>query len=548
MLLNNKLLQPSFSDRQGFNRRWFANNKKLKVFRPTTATEVVAAFQQIIDSNQVNEDQVQITCGRHCYENFVYNKNTTAIIDVGSLNHFNFDENEAVLSIDVGFSNWEMYRTLNNIYKKTLPAGSCYSVGLGGHITGGGYGLLSRLYGLPIDYLCAVDIVIQNEKGEAELLHCDANNNSDLLWGVKGGGGGQFGIITRYYFEKPPSSPERMYTFSLTWDWQKENSKCLSREQFAQIIKLFEKEFCNQDEDSWHRWANMHLNHIDAKNITIAAFVYYVPEIHGDLNAFEKNEKSKLQYLIQQADAIDDLSTKDYKLYGHPYISSTQALNGNDNDPIKGKLPASLRQYTYLNGTQEVNGSGDNAFGKYKSAYLTQNWTEYMVEQAYIYLTQPVYIAGKILADMSKSLIQVDSYGGKINQVSPTATAIPQRSSIMKLQYQSYWDNPLPPGQDDHDQALAHIDWLNEMYTAIYKKTGGFPTPNFQSSGSENIVDGCYYNYPDIDLGNINQGEPSLEFALQLYFGINLKRLKNIKALYNHKGWFSNSQSIALFN
>jgi hypothetical protein len=50
---------------------------------------------------------------------------------------------------------------------------------------------------------------------------------------------------------------------------------------------------------------------------------------------------------------------------------------------------------------------------------------------------------------MSQCLLQVDSYGGAINRVSPTATAVPQRSSIMKLQYQAYWNNDAEPGQAD---------------------------------------------------------------------------------------------------
>ncbi|MFX5884916.1 hypothetical protein ABTE50_18950, partial [Acinetobacter baumannii] len=53
---------------------------------------------------------------------------------------------------------------------------------------------------------------------------------------------------------------------------------------------------------------------------------------------------------------------------------------------------------------------------------------------------------GVIEADMAQTLLQVDSYGGAINAVAPDATAVPQRSSIMKLQYQTYWNNDSPPG------------------------------------------------------------------------------------------------------
>ena len=48
--------------------------------------------------------------------------------------------------------------------------------------------------------------------------------------------------------------------------------------------------------------------------------------------------------------------------------------------------------------------------------------------------------------EMSKSLLQVDSCGGAVNGVSLDTTTVPERSSIMKLQYQTYWTNHTEPG------------------------------------------------------------------------------------------------------
>ena len=58
------------------------------------------------------------------------------------------------------------------------------------------------------------------------------------------------------------------------------------------------------------------------------------------------------------------------------------------------------------------------------------------------------------------ALVQVDSYGCQVNAVDPAATAVPQRSSIMKLQYQTYWTDP---AQDDNN-----LDWIRNLYTAMY--------------------------------------------------------------------------------
>ncbi|MFP3663308.1 FAD-binding protein, partial [Burkholderia sp. SIMBA_043] len=51
-----------------------------------------------------------------------------------------------------GNQNWDGYLDLYKTANRTLPGGSCYSVGSGGHIVGGGYGLLSRLHGLTVDW------------------------------------------------------------------------------------------------------------------------------------------------------------------------------------------------------------------------------------------------------------------------------------------------------------------------------------------------------------------------------------------------------------
>ena len=68
-------------------------------------------------------------------------------------------------SAAAGNQNWDGYVNLYKSANRTLPGGSCYSVGAGGHIVGGGYGLLSRLQGLTVDWLSGVDILVP--KGRA---------------------------------------------------------------------------------------------------------------------------------------------------------------------------------------------------------------------------------------------------------------------------------------------------------------------------------------------------------------------------------------------
>ncbi len=79
--------------------------------------------------------------------------------------------------------------------KRILPGGSCATVAIGGLSLGGGYGLMSRLFGLTCDSLEAVTMI----DGNGKLIQ--SKNDADLLWACKGGGNGNFGVITDLTFK-----------------------------------------------------------------------------------------------------------------------------------------------------------------------------------------------------------------------------------------------------------------------------------------------------------------------------------------------------------
>jgi FAD/FMN-containing dehydrogenase len=77
--------------------------------------------------------------------------------------------------------------------------GDTGSVGIGGITTGGGIGYLVRKHGLSIDSLLAADIVT----ADSQLLQVDANSHPDLFWAIRGGGG-NFGVVTRFKYRLHP--------------------------------------------------------------------------------------------------------------------------------------------------------------------------------------------------------------------------------------------------------------------------------------------------------------------------------------------------------
>ncbi len=109
----------------------------------------------------------------------------------------------------------------------TVPSGSCPSVGIAGLALGGGHGLAGRRFGLTSDNLIAARVVT----ADGRVRHVDADTNEDLHWACRGGGGGNFGIVTALTMRTHRATGASW--FGVSWPWSQADEALAAWQRFA---------------------------------------------------------------------------------------------------------------------------------------------------------------------------------------------------------------------------------------------------------------------------------------------------------------------------
>jgi FAD/FMN-containing dehydrogenase len=150
-------------------------------------------------------------CGGHSYVG-ASTSGSALVLDLRRLDEVRYDPAGGTATIGGGARLIDVYNRLG-AQGVSIPAGSCGTVGIGGVTLGGGIGMGTSAYGMTCDVVVAADVV----GADGRLRTVDAERDPRLFWALRGGGGGQFGVVTGWRMRTHRTAP--VGTFVLTYPW-----------------------------------------------------------------------------------------------------------------------------------------------------------------------------------------------------------------------------------------------------------------------------------------------------------------------------------------
>ncbi|QSE87615.1 BBE domain-containing protein (plasmid) [Rhodococcus pseudokoreensis] len=475
---------------RGYNPRFLARPEK--IFVPASADETVVAVQRAVDQGL----RIALRSGGHCFEDLVDHPETKAIIDLRLQAEVRYDQAQRSFSVGAGAGLGAVYEQLYRGWGVTIPGGSCLGVGMGGHASGGGFGPLSRLFGSVVDHIYGVEVVVVDAAGKASVVLATRDGqNADLWWAHTGGGGGSFGVVTRFLLRSHDS------------DGSDDPARLLptppANLMTSQII------LPTASEDSFVRFVGNYLAFFEDNSEPGSRFAsLYAPMFVSPLLGGVCQVTPRLDADLPDARALHD-----------EFVSAV--LDGVWPPPVV--VPATEGPFLDMSSRLSAPKGRAPSSGKYKGANLRRAYSPEQLRTLHRYLSDPRFQG-------LESGVEFFPVGGAINARSSDATAMPTRDSFMKAFFIASWRNPA--------EENAYLEWSRNMYRDIYVDTGGVPVPNHANGGS-------YINYPDNDLRDPQWNTSGVPWHT-VYFGDNYERLQQVKSKWDPRNTFRHSLSIEL--
>jgi len=303
------------------------------------------------------------------------------------------------------------------------PVGINSTTGVAGLTLGGGFGWLSRKYGMTIDNLVEADVVL----ADGSFVRASEKDNSDLFWALRGGGG-NFGVVTRFEFQLHPVGPEVLSGLVV-----------YPIDQARDVLEKY-RGLAGQLGDETNIWVVMR---------QAPPLPFLPPDVHGKeivvLAVFHAGDPAEGRKAIEPARHFGTVLGEHIGV--QPYTAWQQAF-----DPL---LTPGARNY-----------------------WKSHNFTELKKEvvDAAVRATQNL--------PSGQTEIFFGLLGGAMGRVAPDATAYPHRGANLVMNVHGRWDDA---GEDDRC-----IAWARDFFQETAPHASGGVYVNFLTEDEGDRVTAAY--------------------------------------------------------
>lgn len=357
---------------------------------------------------------IRARCGGHSYEgtsSVAFDGAPFAIIDMMNLNRVSIDSKLEMAWVEGGATLGQTYFAISQYSDHHgFSAGSCPTVGVGGHIGGGGFGLLSRKYGLAADNV--VDALLVDAEGR---LLDRKGMGEDVFWAIRGGGGGIWGIVYAWKIQLL-KVPPIITGFVVSRPGTKRHvAKLVHKWQYV-APKL---------EDEFYLSVFVGAGLPEAKRIG---------RISATFKGFYLGPKREALSILSQS--FPQLGITEEECTEMNWIESVVYFSG-----LKNSTVTELKN-RYLQ---------DKGYFKAKSDYVRK-----------LIGLRGIKLALDILEKEPKGYVILDPYGGTMDHIGSEAIAFPHRKgNLFTIQYLVEWK------KEDDKKSSEYIEWVREFYNSM---------------------------------------------------------------------------------
>jgi FAD/FMN-containing dehydrogenase len=385
----------------------YSGIRPLAILRARSVSDVRAAVRWCAK----HDVRIAARSGGHSYAGYSTVQGGL-VVDLGGIRGISVAPGGKTVQVGAGNRLIDMYSALAS-RGLTVPAGSCPTVGVGGLALGGGVGLAGRALGTTSDNIQSLTVVTAN--GQA--VTASSRQNPNLYWACRGGGGGNFGIVTGFTFTTHRVDTASYFFASFDWD------------DVGDVVAR------------WQRWAP------DAP-----------PELFS-LCALETGSGGPTLNVFGQ------------------YMGSASALRGVLNGLTSAARPTSLQvgNAQYMDLILRWAGCLDES----PSQCRRIPYEPFAAKSRYVLTpmsargiaTMASWIERRQRQSQGTGAILLDSYGGRINEVPASATAFVHRNALYSLQFAAYWSSA--------GAQSAALSWIDGFYSAMRPYVSQYAYQNY---------------------------------------------------------------------